>query len=93
MKSHSSPANSTPVGPPPTTITLSSLSRSGEDLRHSPKEGPNENQDDFMHRQVSRTRGRGKGRGRGRKGEGRAAQRFMQGQEQEVDESNIHVTQ
>jgi hypothetical protein len=46
-----------------------------------------------MHRQVSRTRGRGKGRGRGRKGEGRAAQRFMQGQEQEVDESNIHVTQ
>jgi len=66
MKSHSSPANSTPVGPPPTTITLSSLSRSGEDLWHSPKEGPNENQDNFMHRQVSRTRGRGRGRGRER---------------------------
>ena len=41
MKSHSSPANSTPVGPPPTTITLSSLSRSDEDLRRSPEEGPN----------------------------------------------------
>ncbi len=44
MKSHSSPANSTPVGPPPTTITLSSLSRSGEDLQCSPEEGPDETQ-------------------------------------------------
>ena len=54
MKSHSSPANSTPVGPPPTTITLSSLSRSGEDLRRSPGEGLDFYQDSFMHRQVSR---------------------------------------
>ncbi len=35
MKSHSSPANSTPVGPPPTTNTLSNLSRSVADLQYA----------------------------------------------------------